>query len=258
MLPKNSPGRAEPDCSRDRLPCGAVTLLQPRTGQRATTDSLLLAAVLPDDFAGLAVDLGCGTGAIAFRIAARCPAARVTGIERNAVARAAAQAALQLPENAAFAPRVTIAAGDITQRETLPLADAGAAAVLFNPPYFEEGRGRPSPDPVREAARRLPPGGLPPWLNLASTLLAPGGLMAAIVPPARLPAFFAHALGATRLTAIHTRAGAPAHRVIVTQEKGRRSDTVIAPPLILHDDAGAPTEVATALAHARISLSAHR
>ena len=101
-----------------------------------------------------AVDLGCGTGALAASLALAVPSARVVATDRSA---AAVQSA-----------RATMAANGVADRVTVTLDDAGSEIpdgsvdlVLLNPPFHlgasvHEGAGRRLID---AAARMLRPGG---------------------------------------------------------------------------------------------------
>ena len=101
-----------------------------------------------------AVDLGCGTGALAAALALAVPSARVVATDRSA---AAVQSA-----------RATMAANGVADRVTVTLDDAGSEIpdgsvdlVLLNPPFHlgasvHEGAGRRLID---AAARMLRPGG---------------------------------------------------------------------------------------------------
>lgn len=101
-----------------------------------------------------AVDLGCGTGALAASLARAAPGARVLATDRSAAAVRSA--------------RATMAANGVADRVTVTLDDAGSEIpdgsvdlVLLNPPFHlgasvHEGAGRRLID---AAARMLRPGG---------------------------------------------------------------------------------------------------
>lgn len=67
------------EVSEDGLLGGRVRLLQPRTGYRAAVDPVLLAAAARPEPGTRVLDLGCGTGAAALCLAARCGGVRVLG-----------------------------------------------------------------------------------------------------------------------------------------------------------------------------------
>ena len=60
-----------------------VQLVQPARGYRAGLDAALLAAAVELAPGDRALEVGCGAGAALFQLAARAPAARLAGIERD-------------------------------------------------------------------------------------------------------------------------------------------------------------------------------
>ena len=64
-----SPAVGDDAITTDTLLRGRVTLLQPTRGFRSSLDPVLLAAFVGPPF-GRFVDIGCGTGAVAFLLAA--------------------------------------------------------------------------------------------------------------------------------------------------------------------------------------------
>jgi tRNA1(Val) A37 N6-methylase TrmN6 len=93
-------------------------------------------------------------------------------------------------------------------------------------------------------------GSLEGWVRACLALLAPHGRFAMIHRPDALPTIlsaFGGRLGAVALLPIHPRAGAPAHRLLVTGAKGSRAPLCIAPPLVLHGADGRLTPEADAI-----------
>src|SRR6185295_14022809 len=74
------PDPSHDDVTTDTLLRGRVTLLQPRRGFRSSLDPVLLARFLAPPF-GYFLDIGCGTGALAFTLAAIDGAASGVGVE---------------------------------------------------------------------------------------------------------------------------------------------------------------------------------
>ncbi|WP_157961918.1 tRNA1(Val) (adenine(37)-N6)-methyltransferase [Acuticoccus kandeliae] len=219
---------------------GRFHLLQPRKGVRCGTDAIVLASLVGPEATGTFVDLGTGTGGVAFAAAVRAPGLRGVGVERDAAALALARASLARPENAALAGRLGFIAGDIAEAGTgwqVP----GVAMVLMNPPYYSADSGRRSPDPQRDAARALDGEGLAPWLRAARILLGRDGLLGMITPPARLGEVLAGAaphFGACRVYPVLSRAGQPALRVVLTMRRLSRAPLTLMPPLVMHGAGG--------------------
>lgn len=240
-LLKSCPKRT--DHTIDVLPCGKITLIQPRDVARVSTETLLLASVVPRGFVGAAVDLGAGTGAVAMRVAAHSSASCVTAVENDGVALDALRQTVLLPKNAPFGRRITVVAAHVGDVAGIMPA-ASVDAVLFNPPWFLPGSGRRSPHKSRDAARYLTADGLGPWFTAARHLLRRGGFCAATL----LPALLADALealgplGSVRILPVLPRPTRDARAVILAARLGGRAQTRLLPPLLLTDDKGHKTE----------------
>ena len=163
------------DVTFDAFLGGRVMLVQPKRGHRAGLDAALLAAAVPPEAEGAAIDLGCGVGTVALAAAARAPRLSVTGVDNDAEVLALARQALLRPENAAFASRVRLIEADAAAarpgREAAGLRDGSADWVLTNPPFHESGSQQTSPDRMRRTAHVAPPGSLGAWIATAAGLL---------------------------------------------------------------------------------------
>jgi tRNA1(Val) A37 N6-methylase TrmN6 len=225
---------------------GRVAAAQPAAGHhRSGLEAVLIAAAVGAKFTGLAVDLGAGAGVAGMCIAARCPHACVIMAERDPEALACARTSLALPENAAFAGRVTIAEVDIAARETMRakagLVRASADVVVTNPPFHEAGAVRRSPGRARAAAHVLAGEGLEPWVRAAASVLKPDGRFVAIFRADGMDRLFAaigERFGGVAVLPVYPRAGADAHRVLVAATKGSRAPLRILRPLVLHPAEG--------------------
>ena len=233
---------------------GRLTLAQPRRGHRVGSDAALLAAATDLD-EGRVVDVGAGVGAVALAILSRHAVARPPTASRSIAALAGIS-----EENAArngLAGRMRIVCADVFDacaRRGVGLADEAADLVVTNPPFFEPGAARASPDPAKArahvfsgAAGAAP---LAAWIRACLALLRPGGRFAMIHRPDALSAIFDAAenrLGAVALLPVHPRVGAPARRLLVSGVKGSRAPLRIAPGLVLHGPDGALTPEADAI-----------
>lgn len=274
--------------TEDTLLGGRVRLLQPARGHRAGTDAVLLAAAAPVRPGDLVIDVGAASGAVGLMIAARVAAALVfverdpalAGLcRRNAglngtdgrivvadvldptlTASGRSHGSADGLDPTLMASGLFHGSADGLDRasSTSALAREIADVVVTNPPFLEEGETRISPDSARAAAHVLPPGGLERWLRACSELLKPRGALALIHRADRLGECLgplSRGFGGQRLRFVHPRADRPATRVLITAVKGSRAPLVVAPPVILHDEAGRFTPEAEALHRGDRTLS---
>jgi FkbM family methyltransferase len=218
----------------------ALTVMQPRSGYRAGTDAVLLAATLDPNSAGdgPVLDIGSGVGVVGLCVAKRCPKTKVVLFEREP--QLAALARLNVERNR-LAMRVSVVEGDLA-RASAALDHAGIpsetfAHVLANPPYHEEGRSTAAGNQLRAASHQMAPDALDTWARFMNRMAAPGGRAAMIHKAEALPRIltaFASRFGAISMLPIHARAGEPAIRVIVSGIKGSRAPVSIKSGIVLH------------------------
>lgn len=211
------------DLTLDTIMGGRVRLRQPRTGYRAATDPILLAASVAAKAGARVLDVGCGVGAAAMCLSARLDV-DLSGIEMQ-------------PEYAALAtenaPFMKVWTGDIFAPPP-DLAQIGFDWVMTNPPFFDVADPA-SPDMGRDVARREAQGAQV-WTAACLRRVRSGGRIAVIHLAERLPAVLAGLEGAGDIAVLplQARVGRPAKRVIVTARKGARAPFRLAAPLVLH------------------------
>jgi tRNA1(Val) A37 N6-methylase TrmN6 len=245
---------SEPDgLSRDAWLGGRLTLVQPIRGHRAGTDAALLAAAadFPD---GRLADVGAGVGAVALAILRRGPRVSVDLIEIDTELAALAAGNAERNGLAGRARILRLDVCDARARRAARLVDGEADAVVSNPPFFDRGTVRVSPDALRARAHVLADetGAAPlvAWVRACLAILRPGGRFVMIHRPEALAAIFAAAenrLGALALLPVHPRAGASASRLMVSGVKGSKAPLRIAPGLVLHEADGRLTAQADAI-----------
>lgn len=221
---------------------GAFALVQPRgTGHRAGMDAMMLAAAVPVGFSGRLADLGAGAGGAGLAVAARCPSARVSLVERSPEMAEFARRTLALAENGHLAGRAELVEADVTLTGTARIA-AGLGneafdAAIMNPP-FNDARQRATPDALKRTAHVMEDAGLEGWLRTAAAIVRPGGLFAAILRPQSIGEVLAAMkgrFGGLRIKPIHPRADAAAIRIVVTGVRASRAPLTLEPPLVLHE-----------------------
>jgi tRNA1(Val) A37 N6-methylase TrmN6 len=235
----------------DALLGGRVRFTQPESGYRAAIDPVLLAAVVPEDFAGSLADLGCGAGAASLCVAARVPGARVAGIERDAAL--AALAADNARANG-FDDRMTIAVADI---RAIDLTPGGFDWAIANPPFLEAARADPSPEPRRRAANVEDDATLADWIAVMLRLVRPRGTLALIQRADRLGDILDALRGSAGEIVVFPlwpRAGEPARRVLVRARKGIATPLRLAAGLVLHEGDGFSPEAQAVLMGAALTL----
>jgi tRNA1(Val) A37 N6-methylase TrmN6 len=221
---------------------GRLSLLQPARGHRAGTDAILLAAAAPREFGGLVLDLGAGVGAAGLAIAATRPRAKVGLIEKEPDLAGLAQENLRLN---GFSDRGHVYQADIlspASRRAAGLLDGAAALIVTNPPFYDPGRVRLSPEQDKRRAHAMGeagPAALAHWIQACFALAEPGGAVILIHRPDVLPVILESIVGRggdITILPVQPRQEAPAIRVLVRAKKGSRAPLVIAPVLVLHQD----------------------
>ena len=238
--------------AEDRLLGGQLRLRQFTDGHRAGTDAVLLAAACGEP-EGLALDIGAGSGAAGLALALRAPRVTLRCVEidsgnaelaRQNIALNGLDARAACIEADVLSPKARRAAG---------LQDASAALVLTNPPFFEAGKMRLSPNAARAFAHAAPAAAkadepfLSRWLHACAALLAPGGRLVVMHRAdalAALLAALAGRVGGLRLLPVQPHAAEPATRILVAAVKDSRAPLTLLPPLILHEADGRFTALA--------------
>ncbi len=231
--------------SVDAFHRGAFHIVQPKRGAyRAGMDAMVLAAALPQDFAGVFADFGAGAGAASLAVLSRCPRARAVLIERTADMAECARLSLDHEANLNLAGRATIiefaiGTGSVQRREA-GIADNSFDFVIMNPP-FNAVADRPPPDALKAGAHVMTENLFEDWIRVAASVLKPGGGLAAIFRPESL----LDALNACqrRFGNVHIKPLLPqidkkANRLVLSAVKGSRAPLSMLPPLIMHDEAG--------------------
>ncbi|MBP7001559.1 methyltransferase [Amaricoccus sp.] len=219
----------EAELTRDGFLGGRIRLWQPRAGYRAAIDPVLLAAFAPAAAGMRALDLGCGAGA-----AGLCLAARVGGLDLHGLERRPEYLELARRNAAENGLGFVGHEGDVL-RPPAALTGTPFDLVVTNPPFHPPASAA-APDAGRDAANREAVD-VGAWIAAGLRRLRPGGVLALVHLPARLPAILAALdgpAGAIEVLPLLPRAGRDASRVLVRAVKGRRTALALLAPLALH------------------------
>ncbi len=193
------------------LPGGAEVLHDP--GARVTTDTLLLGLWADPPEGAVVCELGCGSAASSVVAALRAPGRFWLGVDVDSSRLRLARRNLAGPEGA----RAALLCCDVLRLPSV-LHRECADMVMMNPPYHEAGRGRSSPCPSRELARRSGTLALPAFVRAAAHLLRPGGRLVCVCGARALTRLLlacrAHGLWPGRLQPVGP-AGKPASLVLM-------------------------------------------
>jgi tRNA1Val (adenine37-N6)-methyltransferase len=217
-------------------------LVQPEDGYRFSLDSLLLASFARG--AGPEVlDLGCGCGVVGLAVLLTDEKVSVTGVDADPEMIGCAEA------NAAklgMAGRFDALACDVREvKKVRPYEPEVFDAVVCNPPYREQGGGRP-PRGSRLAARFDSRAGMADFARAAAFGLKNKARFFAVFPPERLAAMFRaladSKLEAKRLKLVYGNADEPAKIALVEARKNGGPGLAAEPPLVLHRHGGLSAE----------------
>lgn len=226
----------------DDLQCQGLKLIQRPDAFRFGTDSVLLADFAAPRKRDRAVDLGCGTGAIALLMAGHQPSLAVDAVELQP---AIADMARRSVELNGLEARVRVHALDM--REAWRTLGAGRFSLaVCNPPYGKSGAALESLGDAKRIARHegdLTPDAL---ARSAAMLLKNGGRFCLIYPAPRayelMRAMDEASIAPKRLRTVHGVAGRAPRFTLIEGVKGGGEGLHWLPPLVLRDESGAFTE----------------
>ncbi len=228
--------------SDDAFLGGRLMVLQPTQGYRAGLDAVMLAAAV-DDRQGAPfslLDAGAGVGTAALCVARRCPAARVVLVEREPeLVRLARENVVRN----GLGERVSVFEADITNVSQADLSAYGIDesafdCVVANPPYHTEGAGTSAPHALKAAAHAMPETGLDDWCRFLARMARPGGAAVIVHKTAALPDLMSALggrFGGLSALPLHSFAGKPAGRILLSGIKGSRAAFRLEAGLVLHE-----------------------
>jgi tRNA1(Val) A37 N6-methylase TrmN6 len=228
----------------DTLLGGRVHLRQPKDGYRAAIDPVLLAAAVKAKAGDRVLDVGCGTGAAMFCLAARIPSIDISGLEIQPNLAALATLGVKLNHLEA---RARIIVGDLAA-----LPDVVCASpfdiVMTNPPFGPDGT--VSPKASVASAHHESHVSLNQWITACLKLLKPKGRFVMIHRADRLSEIMAAlslSCGDIQVTPIFPKASQPAKRIVIDAGKDRQTGDAIHAGIVLHSENGPYTTQAEAI-----------
>lgn len=222
-----------------------VKILQPVNGYRASSDAVLLSAMVSQIKNGAKIlDVGSGTGAISLCLAQRLQNRNIYihGVELQT----------ELVELANLSAAANgfdfVHFQQIDIRRKLnheELTPCSFDAVISNPPYSEHDM--PSPNSSKAAAHNHSEFSLQQWLAFCLKMSKPFGHLYFVHRVEALPQICAalqNKAGALTILPLYSKYGQNAKRILVAAQKDSKAPCQILPPLITHDANGQYTEQA--------------
>ena len=226
----------------DDLQRDGMKLIQRPDVFRCGTDSVLLADFAAPRPKDKAIDLGCGTGAIALLMAAHRPGIGVDAVE---IQEEVADMARRSVAFNRMEDRVRVFNMDM--RDAWRTLGAGQYTLaVCNPPYSRQGAALESESEAKRLARHE--GGLTPGdiARAASMLIKNGGRFCVVYPAPRafemMRAMWENRLAPKRIRTVHGVAGRAPKFVLMDAVKGGGEGLHWLEPLVLRNEDGSFTE----------------
>ena len=226
------------DYTQDYLLNKRIAIFQPLNGYRASTDAVMLAAMVSKVKNAKILDVGSGTGAVSLCLAERFKHdnVKIDGLElqpklaelANLSARANNFDFLQFHNR------------DVGKKETAKeFIPCSYDIVVSNPPYSDHDM--PSPNSSKATAHNLSTADFENWLSFCLKMAKPFGKIFMINRVEALPkicALVQGKAGGLRILPIYSKKGQSAKRIIVEMQKDSKSPCKILPSFLVHSESG--------------------
>jgi len=213
---------------------GKLLVFQPDKGYRFGIDSVLLANFVELRKREVALEVGACQGIVSFILALRYPYAKVFALEKERLYMECLQRGI---EANAFQNKIFPVLGDFKQNCFKPNS---LDVVFANPPYFEVGRGRRSPNAFKEVARRDEALSLKELLQGAKALLKTKGRLYLIFTAYRttelINLLYQHGLTPKVVRFVHSYPGDRARLVLICAQKSAGEEVIVLPPLFIYKE----------------------
>lgn len=226
------------DYTEDYLLDKRVKIFQPVNGYRASTDAVLLSALVKNVKKGDKIlDVGSGTGAVSLCLANRFQTQNpdITGLELQPEL---AELSNKSAEANGFGSFLHYHVRDIHTKDSFP-APCSFQHVITNPPYTDHDM--PSPNPCKALAHNHKASSLTEWLRFCLKMSAPQGMLYMVnrveALNETLIAFYGKA-GDIQIIPLFTKPEQNAKRILLIAKKDSKAPTRILPPLVIHENGG--------------------
>ena len=211
---------------------GRLKLRQDKTGFRATSDSVMVAAAVSAKSGETVLDVGTGNGVVALCLNARIPNLKITGIECQS------ELVCLAKENMALnGCNLEVIKGDISLKPS-PVHGRQFHHVVTNPPFYDELQKRKNSQTSKAYHQEI---SLAEWLSFCMRHIRAKGTLTLIVRAESLTeilSVLSLKMGCIEVIPIVSKSGENAKRVIVRAVMNSRSPLILRTPIIMHLKSG--------------------
>ena len=188
------------------------------------------------------LDLGTGTGIIPILMAAKTPAAHLTGLE---IQEESADMARRSVAYNGLEDRIDIITGDIKDAPQI-FGASSFDVITTNPPYMIADHGMVNPDEAKAVARHEIKCTLEDVISQSAKVLKPGGRFFMVHRPFRLSEIFTlmseYKIEPKRMRMVYPYIDAEPNMVLIEGNRGGKPRLSVEKPLIVYEERGKYTD----------------